>query len=89
WIRTSDFQFPGGATCSGPVKCLPDGRIGFVRPQSFDLITADYSSSRVLPGPFDNGRDPARAVKDWTLSPDGNWIYSAHSDGFIRRWRAR
>ncbi len=75
--------------CSGPAKWLSDGRIGIVRESGFEWRLASGRLFRRLPGPIQDNINPNKLLVDWTLSPDGKWIYSCERSGVIRRWRAR
>jgi hypothetical protein len=85
WLDSSD-----GA---GPVKWVSNTRAGIVKKNGFTwhdgVDAAGRNLIRDLPGPFQPANNTPQAVTDWALSPDEDWIYSAHSDGTIRKWRAR
>ncbi len=76
---------------TGPVKWLPDGRIGIVKENGFEWRDSKGNLLTRLPGPFQSQtlKGLLTYVKDWVLSPDGKWIYSCEQSGTIRRWRAR
>lgn len=88
-IRSANRQIAFGADSTGPVKWLPDNRIGIVTESGFEFRDENGALLQRLPGPFDSTNTPKEVVTDWALSPDGNWIYSAEQSGIIRRWRAR
>ena len=81
-LRADNWKWLWSADCAGPVKWLPDGRIGIVGKHGFSWRRASGSRLQQVSGPF-------APVSDWALSPDGNWTYSVESSGLIRRWRAR
>lgn len=73
----------GALNGPGAPQWIASDRIGYTTLRGFEV--ADLKTRRVvssLPGP--NSK-----ATDWTLSPDGNWIYSCEKDGTIRVWRAR
>lgn len=80
-VRTDTWKWQWGADCAGPVKWLPDNRVGIVKENGFEFRDARGKFLQSLPGPI--------KVSDWALSPDGNWIYSCETSGMIRKWRAR
>jgi hypothetical protein len=93
-IRTKDSKYLWSADCAGPVKWLPDGRVGIVQTNGFEWRTGSGQKLRRLPG-------PSTGVSDWVLSADGKWIYSceisrtaagqtaSNPGGTVRKWRAQ
>ena len=94
-VGTLDPQKSWSCPCSGRAKWLPNGHIGIVQTNGFQWRLASGRLIRRLPGPFtnpvptNNPQNYAQDVRDWALSPDGKWIYSAEQSGTIRKWRAR
>jgi WD40 repeat protein len=80
-VRTDTWNWQWSTQCVVPVKWLSDNRIGIVKKNGFEFRDARGKVLQSLPGPVN--------VSDWTLSPDGDWIYSAETSGIIRKWRAR
>ena len=87
--RASDWKYLWSAPCFAPTKWLPDDRIGIVQKDGFTWRDITGHELQHLLGPFQPVEYPGIEVKDWALSPDGNWIYSCERSGIIRRWRAR
>ncbi len=87
--RIRDAQKIWSTSYVGPVKWLPDGRIGIVERDGFSWRDEMGKEVQHLPGPLQNSLAWSRGITDWALSPDGNWIYSSELSGAIYRWRAR
>jgi len=88
-VRTHDAKILWHSACFGPVKWLPDGRIGLVEGDGFSWRDAAGRQTQHLPGPVLTPGIVPEDLTDWVLSPDGRWIYSCERSGVVRRWRAR